>query len=374
MGPLHGITVIELAGIGPGPFCAMMLADMGARVVRVDRRGEAAADPTAVLNRNRESIAVDLKQADGVTLVLRLVERADALVEGFRPGVMERLGLGPDVCLARKPRLVYGRMTGWGQDGPLANAAGHDIDYIALSGALAAIGKPNEPPTVPLNLIGDFGGGGMLLAFGIACALLEARQSGHGQVVDAAMTDGSAALMAMTYGMKAAGIWQTQRSANLLDGAAPYYTCYECADGKCVAVGALEPQFYALLLQKCGVDDPALNEQRDPSRWPDQKRILAAVFRTRTRDEWQAIFDGSDACVAPVLDMDEAPAHPHNRARGTFVAVDGVVQPAPAPRFSRTAPGTPTAPVAAGAHTASVLAELGYTAEEIAGLQARHVI
>jgi alpha-methylacyl-CoA racemase len=351
----------------------MMLADMGARVIRVDRRG-AAPDPASVLNRSRESITVDLKQPEGVAIVLRLVERADALIEGFRPGVTERLGLGPDVCLARNPRLVYGRMTGWGQDGPLANNAGHDIDYIALSGALAAIGKPDEPPTVPLNLIGDFGGGGMLLAFGITCALLEARQSGHGQVVDAAMTDGAAILMAMMYGMKAAGLWQTRRSANLLDGGAPYYACYACADGKHIAVGALEPQFYAELMRKCGVETPALMVQGDVAQWPEQRQALAAIFRTRTRAEWQAIFEGTNACVAPVLDMDEAPEHAQNRARNTFVEVNGVVHPAPAPRFSRTPPDTPAAPVDPGAHTELILREMGYTERQIADLHTQSIV
>ena len=381
MGPLTGIKVVEVASIGPGPFCAMMLADMGADVVRIDRKGGDARPSGAetearynVLNRGRRSIALDLKNTEAVAVALTLIERADALVEGFRPGVMERLGLGPEVCLERNPRLVYGRMTGWGQEGPLAHAAGHDINYIALSGALHAIGQADAPPPPPLNLIGDFGGGGMLLAFGIVCALLEARNSGKGQVVDAAMTDGAALLMAMFYGMKAAGRWSNTREHNLLDGGAHYYGCYECADCKYVAIGSLEPQFYALLLDKCGVNDPLFQSQRDPSRWHEAKRRLAEIFKTKTRDEWSALMEGSDVCFAPVLDLDEAPQHAHNRARDTFIAVDGVVQPAPAPRFSRTTPEAQAPPPTAGAHSESVLEEAGFSPIEIAELKAQHII
>lgn len=313
---------MEFTGIGPAPFCGMMLADMGAEVVRVARPGE-KADRFNVMHRGRSAVAIDLKSADGVEQALKLIDHADALIEGFRPGVMERLGLGPEVCAARNPRLVFGRMTGWGQSGPLAQTAGHDINYIALTGALHAIGRATENPPPPLNLIGDFGGGGMMLAFGIVCGILEARQSGRGQVVDAAMTDGAALLMAMTYGMEAAGSWTNRREDNWLDGGSHFYDTYKCADGKWVAVGAIEPQFYALLLEKLGLQVA-------------DAKALREVFLTKTRDEWCAIFEGSDACVAPVLDLDEAPKHPHNVARGTFIEIDGVMQPAPAPRFSRT--------------------------------------
>ena len=360
MGPLKGIKVVELAGIGPGPFCAMMLADMGADVIRVERKSaQGTGAPTNVLNRGRRSIAVDLKQPQEVERVLRLIERADALIEGFRPGVMERLGLGPDVCLERNPRLVYGRMTGWGQNGMLAHAAGHDINYIALSGALHAIGPAGGQPVPPLNLVGDFGGGGMVLAFGIVCGILEARQSGRGQVIDAAMTDGAALLMAPIYGLKAAGRWTNRRGTNYLDGGAHFYGTYECADGKYVAVGAIEPQFYALLLAKTGIVDPQFQAQTDAAQWPELKTKLAALFKTRTRDEWCELLEGTDVCFAPVLDMDEAPQHPHNVARGTFVEVGGVIQPAPAPRFSRTAPAIQTPPPVAGAHDETAWADWG---------------
>ncbi len=335
-GPLHGLKVIEMAGIGPAPFCAMLLADMGAQVLRVARPGAETHDPAGVLGRGRHTLRLDLREAGAADTLLGLLDGADALIEGFRPGVMERLGLGPDACLARNARLVYGRMTGWGQHGPLAQAAGHDINYVALSGALHAIGRAGEPPVPPLNLVGDFGGGAMLLAFGLMCALHEAQRSGRGQVVDAAMTDGAALLSAMMYGFKAAGRWSNGRGENLLDGGAPFYDTYACADGKYVAVGAIEPQFWALLRERCGLDDPLFDAQQDRARWPEQKQRLAAVFRTRTRDAWCALLEGSDACFAPVLDWDEAPRHAHNVARETFVTVDGVLQPAPAPRFSRT--------------------------------------
>ena len=352
-GPLTGLRVVEFAGIGPGPFCAMVLADLGADVVRIARPG-ATVDRHDVLARSRSLLTLDLRDPAAVEQALTLLDKADALIEGFRPGVMERLGLGPDVCHARNPRLVYGRMTGWGQHGPLAHAAGHDINYIALSGALNAIGRPGEPPVPPLNYVGDFGGGAMLLAVGLLSALWESRRSGRGQVVDAAMTDGAALLSAMLYGFKAAGQWSNQRGENLLDGGAFFYDTYACADGKYVAVGAIEPQFYALLRERCGIaDDPAFDAQRDPAAWPLLKLRLAEIFRTRTRAQWCALLEGSDACFAPVLDWDEAPRHPHNLARGSFTTLDGVVQPAPAPRFDRTPPVQPVA-----SRTATVAAVL----------------
>jgi alpha-methylacyl-CoA racemase len=347
-GPLRDLKVVEMAGLGPGPFCAMMLADMGAEVLRIERpasdAGMAPGDGERrfdVLSRGRRTLAVDVKGAGAAEAILEVVARADVLVEGFRPGVMERLGLGPDRCMSRRPALVYGRMTGWGQDGPLARAAGHDINYVALSGALHAIGRQGEPPAVPLNLIGDFGGGGMLLAFGVLCALHESRRSGRGQVVDAAMTDGAALLSSMIYGFKAAGTWSNERGENLLDGGAHFYDTFACADGKYVAVGAIEPAFYAVLLERCGIEDPAFDAQMDRSRWPVLKSRLKDVFRTKRRDEWCELLEGTDACFAPVLDWDEAPRHPHNVARRTFIQVDGVVQPAPAPRFSETPAAMP---------------------------------
>lgn len=366
MGPLAGIKIVEIAGIGPGPFCAMMLADLGAEVVRVDRKSsEGAGTPFDVLNRNRKSIAVDLKNPNGIETVLRLIENADALIEGFRPGVMERLGLGPDTCLERNPKLVFGRMTGWGQEGPLAHAAGHDINYISLSGALHAIGRPGETPVPPLNLVGDFGGGGMMLALGIVSALLESARSGKGQVVDAAMTDGSAALMGIIFGLKASGIWTNEKGTNMLDGGAHFYDTYECADGKWVSIGSIEPQFYAILLEKTGINDPVFQNQMDKSAWPELKQKLANVIKTKTREEWCDIMEGTDICFAPVLDMDEAPQHAHNAARETFIEIDGVTQHAPAPRFSRTENATPTGPPKAGEHTAEILGAWGFTGEEI---------
>jgi alpha-methylacyl-CoA racemase len=378
-GPLAGYKVVEMVGLGPAPFCAMMLADMGAEVIRIDRIAKAAGvlgdesrfDVTA---RGRRSLGIDLKKPGAAETLLQLIDQADILVEGFRPGVMERLGLGPEVCQARNPKLVYGRMTGWGQHGPLANAAGHDINYIALTGALHAIGRPGEPPVVPLNYIGDFGGGAMMLAFGVVCAVLEASRSGRGQVVDAAMTDGAALLSAMMYGMKAAGKWSNERGENLLDGGAHFYGTYACADGKYVAIGAIEPQFYAQLLALCGIGDPAFQAQRDVHSWPMLKYRLADVFKTKTRAEWCALMEGTDVCFAPVLDWDEAPQHAHNRARETFIEVDGVIQPAPAPRFSQSKPGVPTPPAAAGAHSAEILADWGIPAAAIAELKERGVI
>jgi len=342
-GPLQGLKVLEMAGIGPGPFAAMLLADMGADVLRIQRPGQVpfVTPRFDVMARGRRTLELDLQRPESIDTVLQLVERADVLLEGYRPGVMERLGLGPEPCQARNPRLVYGRMTGWGQSGPLAQAAGHDINYIALSGALHAIGRSGEPPAIPLNYIGDFGGGGMLLAFGILCALHESRGSGRGQVIDAAMTDGAALLSAMFYGMHAAGQWSSARGENMLDGGAHFYDTYACADGKHIAVGAIEAKFYAILREQCGIDDALFDRQMDARAWPMLRHRLADVFKTRTRDEWCAILEGTDACFAPVLDWDEAPRHAHNAARRTFVSVDGVVQPAPAPRFSRTPAAEP---------------------------------
>jgi alpha-methylacyl-CoA racemase len=376
MGPLEGVKVIEVGGIGPGPFCGMMLSDMGAEIVRVERKGQfMLADPKFdVLTRNRRSIEIDLRKEEGVAAVLKMVEQADALQEGFRPGVMEKLGLGPDVCLKTNPRLVYGRMTGWGQEGPLAKVAGHDINYISLSGALHAIGRKGETPVPPLNLVGDFGGGGMMLAFGIVCALFETQKSGKGQVVDAAMIDGSAALMAIIYGLKAAGLWTDDRGTNLLDGAAHFYDTYETADGKYVSIGSIEPQFYALLLKHTGIDDPDYQNQHDQTKWPEFKERLTEIFKTKTRDEWCEIMEGTDTCFAPVLSLDEAKDHPQNRTRNTFIEVEGVLQPAPAPRFSRTTPATPNPPPKVGEHTEAVLADFGFGTDDIEALKAAGAI
>ena len=366
MGPLKGIRVLEFAGIGPGPFCAMLLADLGAEVVRLDRPEGPAGTRQDFVGRGRRSVALDLKSPEAA---LRLVERADALVEGFRPGVMERLGLGPEPCLARNPRLVYGRMTGWGQEGPLAQSAGHDMNYISLTGALWAIGRPGERPVPPLNLVGDYGGGGMLLAMGLLAALLEARGSGRGQVVDAAMVDGAALLMAPTYAMLARGRWRNQRGANMLDGAAPWYDTYECADGGWLSVAPIEPQFWEVMCRVLGLDPARLPDRMDPANWPALKAGLAAAFRTRARDDWATLFEGTDACVAPVLDLEEAPSHPHALARGAFVRREGAVQPAAAPRFGRTPaePGLP--PPLRGEHTREVLEDLGLSGAEIEALR-----
>jgi len=372
MGALTGVKVVELSGIGPGPFCGMLLSDMGAEVVRVERlqvvTGEQRKINDAVVGRGRRSIGVDLKHPDGLECVLRLVDRADALIEGFRPGVTERLGLGPDVCAARNPRLVYGRMTGWGQDGPLAQRAGHDINYIALAGVLAHIGRAGAPPTPPLNLVGDYGGGAMFLAFGIVCALLEARASGEGQVVDAAMVDGAAVLMAPTWGFRSTGLFTEDRGENLLDSGAHFYDVYETADGEFMSVGAIEPQFYAELLRGIGLDGEDLPRQMDKASWPALKKRFAAILATKTRAEWCAIFDGTDACVAPVLTMTEATVNEHVVARDTIIVDDNIAQPAPAPRFSRT-PGAiqgPTPPL--GGDTDATLADWGFSASEIAQL------
>ena len=370
MGPLSGVRVLELEAVGPAPFCNMMLADMGADVLLVDRPD----DPRLglgrerwydVLLRGRRSVTLDLKSKDGIAAALALAESADVLVEGFRPGVMERLGLGPDVLFARNPRLVYGRMTGWGQEGPLAPRAGHDIDYIALAGALHAIGRAGAPPVPPLNLVGDFGGGGMMLAFGIVSALFEAQRSGEGQVVDAAMVDGASLLTAMFWGMRRAGQWDDARGTNILDSGAPWYDVYETRDGKFVAVGAIEPKFYAELLQRLGLAAEALPGQYDRARWPILRERFAAVFGTRSRDAWCEIFDGSDACFAPVLDFAESAAHPHATSRDAHVTIGDVVQPAPAPRFSRTRGGIRGVPPERGAQGRSALRDWGFTLEEI---------
>jgi alpha-methylacyl-CoA racemase len=355
MGPLKGVKILEFAGIGPAPFGAMMLADMGAEVLRIERKSGRSFLDFGTLTRGRRRVALDLKDPAAVTTVLSLVEKADALIEGFRPRVMERLGLGPEICLQRNPRLVYGRMTGWGEYGPLASAAGHDINYIALAGVLHAIGPTGGPPIPPLNLVGDFGGGGMLLAYGLVCALLEARTSGQGQVVDAAMSDGAALLMAAIYDLNSRGRWQGERGANFVDGGAHFYSTYECSDGKWVAIGSIEPQFYALLLERCGISDPAFEAQWDQERWPDLKAKLAEIFKAKTRSEWCALLEGTDVCFAPVLDLEEAPNHPHNQARQTFVERDGIRQPTPAPRFSRTVPELNPIPSDAEEDVAAVL-------------------
>ena len=367
-GPLAGVRIIELAGIGPGPFACMMLADHGAEVIRVERPGGGRRGGRDPLLRSRRTIEVDLKSPDGVALVRALAAEADGFVEGFRPGVAERLGLGPDDLLPANPRLVYGRMTGWGQTGPLAHAAGHDINYIAVSGALGAFGKAGGPPVPPVNLVGDFGGGAMFLAFGMVSAILHARTTGHGQVVDCAMTDGSALLMAMMWGFRAGGGWNDERGTNLLDTGAHFYDTYECADGGWLAVGAIEPQFYALLRAKTGLDaDPDFDAQMDRAQWGPLKAKLTALFLTKPRDEWVALLEGTDACVAGVLAMGEAPTHPHNAARGTFVEAGGVTQPAPAPRYSLS--GTVAPKMAGGSDTDAVLAELGWDADRIASLR-----
>jgi alpha-methylacyl-CoA racemase len=373
-GPLRGLKVIEFAGIGPGPYAAMLLCDMGAEVVRIDRKGGREGSKFDTTRRGRRSLALDLKQGAGAAAALRLIAGADALIEGFRPGVMERLGLGPQECLAANKRLVYGRMTGWGQAGPLAGAAGHDINYIALSGALAAIGPAGGGPVPPLNLVGDFGGGALFLAFGVACALLEAAKSGHGQVVDAAMTDGAASLMTAFYGLAAAGIWRLERGMNHLDSGAHFYNVYETADGKHVAIGAIESQFYALLREKLGIVDPAFDAHMTREAWPGLKTKLEAIFKTKTREDWCALLEGTDACFAPVLNMAEAPGHPHNVARETFIEIEGVVQPNVAPRFSRTPGHVQGPPVKIGAHTEEVLRDWGFAAPEIAQLRAAGAI
>jgi len=375
MGPLKGLKVLEMAGIGPGPFCAMMLADMGAEVIRIDRLSHKGSGHRAnVLNRGRRSIALDLKNPAAVETVLKLVDRADALVEGFRPGVMERLGLGPDACLERNPKLIFGRMTGWGQSGPLAQAAGHDINYISIAGALGAMGYSDRAPAPPLNLVGDFGGGAMYLLTGILAALFERHSSGQGQVIDAAMTDGTASLLSPFFGLMAMNMWTTDRQANKLDGGAHYYGSYECSDGKYISIGSIEPQFYALLLEKCGIQDEAFLAQQDQQAWPDLREKLAQLFLTKTRSQWCELMEGTDVCFAPVLDLGEAPSHPHNMKRKTYVDFEGVTQPAPAPRFSRTESQIQSSAAMAGEHTEQVLTDWGFTENEIEQLQTAQAI
>lgn len=378
-GPLAGVKIIELAGIGPCPFGAMVLADLGADVLRVERSSAVPAERPAgfswdVLQRGKRSIGVDLKHPDGVALVLDLCAQADVLVEGFRPGVTERLGLGPEECRARNRRLVYGRMTGWGQDGPMADRAGHDIDYISLAGALGPIGRAGERPVPPLNLIGDFGGGGLLLALGVVSAVLSAERTGEGQVVDTAMVDGAALLTSMIWGFRALGVWNEERGTNLLDTGAPFYEVYECADGEMIAVGALEPQFYAQLLAVMGLDAAELGPQNDRSRWPELKGRYAEVFARKTRDEWVALAHGTDSCLAPVLSMSEAASHPHNVARSTFVTVEGNDQPAPAPRFAGTPAAIDAPPCWPGERGADALCEWGLDPGRVAALLEARVL
>jgi alpha-methylacyl-CoA racemase len=372
MGPLAGLKIVEIAGIGPGPFAAMLLSDMGADVIRVDRPGSRMTEQVAkaqLLNRGRPSAAVDLKSPRGVEVVLRLVEQADGLIEGFRPGVMERLGLGPDVCLARNERLVYGRMTGWGQDGPLAPTAGHDIDYIAVSGALGAMAREGEAPLPPLNLVGDFGGGGMVMAFGMMCGVFEAQRSGRGQVIDAAMVDGASLMMSMFWGMRSLGAWSDRAGTNILDSGAHFYNVYETADGRHIAVGAIEPQFYAELVRGLGFAADELPPQNDKSQWPAMKEKFARRVKEKSMDDWIAIFDGTDACVAPVRRFDDALTDPHNVARNAFVRVDDIVQPAPVPRFSRTVASIRRGADVPGGSTDEALAAWGFSSSEIDALR-----
>ena len=380
-GPLVSKTVVEFASIGPVPFCCMMLADMGARVVRIDRKPtvagsafEAALRNDNLVDRGRQSIAVDLRNPEGVAVVMNLLASADILVEGFRPGVAERLGLGPEPCMMHNPRLIYGRMTGWGQSGPLAKSAGHDLNYMALTGALHAMGRADAPPMPPLNLVGDYGGGGMLLAVGLLAALVERASSGLGQVVDAAMVDGVAQLMSPIYALAAKGAWTDTRESNMLDGGAPFYACYTCADGRYVAVAALEPQFYQVLLDRCGLQGPVFAQQWDRANWPMMRQQLAALFLSRPRDAWCDLLDGSDACFAPVLSMTEAAVHPHNISRSTFVERDDAWQPAPAPRLSRTPASTAQMSPGIGSHTRSILREIGYAEDAVSRLIDERVI
>jgi alpha-methylacyl-CoA racemase len=376
MGPLAGMKVVELAGIGPGPFCAMLLSDLGAEVVRIDRRepsglGVPRPHGSDLLNRGRKSVALDMKTPEGVETVLRLAAQADALIEPFRPGVAERLGVGPDDCFARNPKLVYGRMTGWGQTGPLAKAAGHDLNYIAISGVLHAIGPRGGAPVPPLNIAGDFGGGALYLAFGMMAAIWEAQRSGKGQVVDVSMVEGAASLITGFYGLRGFGAWTDKRGDNIIDGGAPFYSVYEAKDGKYVTLGAIEAKFYALMLDALGLaGDPVMDDQMNKDKWPAQREKIAAVMATKTRDEWTALLEGTDICYAPVLDMGEVKDHPHNAARGSFVEIDGYLQPGPAPKFSRTKAEIQGPPVAPGTHTREVLEGWGFGSDEIDALEA----
>lgn len=370
MGPLVGCRVVEIAGTGPGPMCAMLLSDMGAEVLRIERIIPSELGMTIparfnLMKRGRRSVAIDLGREEGVRIVLRLVEQADALIEGFRPGVAERLGIGPEECFRHNPKLIYGRMTGWGQEGPLAHAPGHDINYVSLVGALHAIGRSGEAPVPPLNLVGDFSGGALYLAFGIVCGLLEASRSGQGQIVDVAMVDGVASMMTAFWGLKAMGMWIDQRGENLLDTGAHFYNVYETADRRYISIGSIEPRFYEELLRQTGLEREELPDQMDRSKWPEMRKRLGAVFKKKTRDEWCAIMEGTDICFAPVLSMEEAPNHPHNKARGLFVEIDGVIQPGPAPRFSRTKPEIQFPPPE---RDREGLADWGFTPDEIAKL------
>ena len=371
MGPLKGLQIIEMAGIGPAPFCGMVLSDLGANVIRVDRVTSAGSvSRQEASNRGKKSIAVDLKTTKGIEVVLNLVEASDALFEGFRPGVMEKLGLGPDVCLQKNKKIVFGRMTGWGQEGPLAFAAGHDINYISLSGVLATIGRPGAPPVPPLNLIGDYGGGGMLLALGLVAALFETKSSGKGQVIDAAMVDGSALLMTMIYTMRGMGLWKDSLGSNFLDGGAHFYDTYECKDGKYISIASIEPKFYQLLREITPLEDSIFDDQLSRESWPEQKKALKEIFLKKTQQEWCDLMEGTDICFAPVLNMAEAPEHPHNKARDTFIELEGIVQPAPAPRFSRTVPEVYPAPAYVGEHTEEVLKSIGMQDSDIEDLKA----
>jgi len=377
MGPLKGVRIVEMGGIGPAPFGAMMLADMGADIIRIDRRGSSLEfyEPKyELLNRGRRSIILDLKKSGATDVALRIVNKADGLIEGFRPGVMERLGLGPDVCLDQNPRLVYCRITGWGQEGPLAQAAGHDINYLSITGALHSIGPQGEKPIPPLNLVGDFSGGGMLIAFGMVCALFEAQESGKGQVIDAAMVDGVSALMTTIVGFKAAQQWSDERGTNMWDGGAHFYNTYETADGKWISLASVEPPFYKLLLELAEIDDPDFLDQFDKAKWPVLKEKIAVVFKKKTIDEWCKIMEGTDVCFAPVLTIGEAMEYPHNVAREAFIEVEGIKQPAPAPRFSRTKPQIQRPPASPGEHTEEALSDWGFTPDEIASLEKAEII
>ena len=375
MGPLAGIKIVEMAAIGPVPFCAMMLSDMGAEVIRIDRLNQKGTGHHAnVLFRGRKSIAIDLKNPMGVETTLTLIDEADVVIEGFRPGVMERLGLGPEVCMNRNQKIIYGRMTGWGQEGPLSQAAGHDINYISIAGALGSMGYPDRPPTPPLNLIGDFGGGAMYLLSGVLAALVERNTSGIGQIIDAAMTDGTASLLSGFFGMMEMDMWTTNRYKNRLDGGAFYYGSYECKDGKHISIGSLEPQFYSLLLEKCEITDPSFDEQLDQKSWPEKREKMEAVFKTKTRDEWSEIMEGTDVCFAPILNLEEAPDHPHNKSRKTYVDFEGVTQPSPAPRFSRTQGTIQSSAALIGENTNEILNSWGFSDDKVDNLKKEGVI